>query len=1080
MRPFVKVLLLTIAVIVPLFVLAQTNAQRQIEEAIAIGNYREAQKMLDEKTSDFISRKQADSLVEYIFITGKLYALGRDGVSANANVERTLSLIRAMQPAAATLRQAYIEAADYYGFRGNNKKAYEHCLTAFRFAERAESTLSELAKIQNNLSTFSQRMGNLPLAREHTANAINFLKKDTDPDYVTLYISQNGMGSMMYYASRLDSAAYYFKEALETLKMAPREPVNQYYRTAIILNNLSGIYNQQGRIREALNAMYEAIKNYERFETTTSDEQKKSTSLTSRFEAMDNLGGVYKGLGDLSRARELLEYSYEEKRKRLPAGNPAVFNSQILLGQLYYAMRENDAAVKLLKEGISNYENSSTPDPLWLGDAYNTMALIYDSKKDTSTALTYYNLADSYYNEGLGGVYDEVYLELLRNKALFLAQIGNAADARKTVERCDRYIADNVQKNSLTAFYQLLNSSAVEYRAGDRATALSHASKSIDLLNEKIRKSESLMDSVKLEVYKPVAILYRARAKHSLMKNPTVSDLKNLLFELNEAIDIIERKKSFVNDPENSRIILSENKELFDFMKMLELELYNLTADARYIDRIMNLQESILYTRIRNRLDNDSIRFAHVPQTIQNEEKRLNTVMNSALKKDVSGRSVKRMFDASDEIQRFRKELRNKYPEYYRLKYESFLSEEKPVEKMVPPAHTLVRYFFVGEVLYVLVADRHFKKIVALNSDELKTLIERVYSQWSNDEIVKEVLFKLYRKLWEPIDPLVKNRNVVVIPDGILFSLNMELLTYEKINSFRDLKTNSLLSKYVFSYGYSMFLLNNKPKGLYNHSFVGFAPGFNESSKQAYQRKVSDPVVIDYSYLNMLPQPFAKSLLKNVTKTFGGRAYIDDECTRKQFISQAGNTHIIHIGTHAVSDNQFPQYSRLIFSKDDAGSADNVMYLHDIYNHDLSSALTVLAACETGRPGYEDGEGMISLAHAFHYAGSESILTGLWKVDEKAISILLEAFYKNLKQGMPKDKALQQAKLSFLENESGRMLAPAYWGGLIIIGDTSPIIIKNPVGSPKMYLLLPIAILFTFLIFRYTKQNRQRKHAQKA
>jgi CHAT domain-containing protein len=61
-----------------------------------------------------------------------------------------------------------------------------------------------------------------------------------------------------------------------------------------------------------------------------------------------------------------------------------------------------------------------------------------------------------------------------------------------------------------------------------------------------------------------------------------------------------------------------------------------------------------------------------------------------------------------------------------------------------------------------------------------------------------------------------------------------------------------------------------------------------------------------------------------------------------------------------------------------------------------------LTACESGKPGYEDGEGMISLTHAFNYAGSESIVTGLWKIDEQASALLLDIFYKNLRKRVTK------------------------------------------------------------------------------
>lgn len=115
------------------------------------------------------------------------------------------------------------------------------------------------------------------------------------------------------------------------------------------------------------------------------------------------------------------------------------------------------------------------------------------------------------------------------------------------------------------------------------------------------------------------------------------------------------------------------------------------------------------------------------------------------------------------------------------------------------------------------------------------------------------------------------------------------------------------------------------------------------------------------------------------------------------------------------------------------------MYLNEIYEFDLFADLTVLAACESGKTGFQDGEGMISMAHAFNYAGSKSIMTGLLKLDEQSTAIISDYFYNYLKKGFSKDEALQKAKLEYLQNANGRMMDPKYWAGLTIMGDMDPI-----------------------------------------
>ena len=40
---------------------------------------------------------------------------------------------------------------------------------------------------------------------------------------------------------------------------------------------------------------------------------------------------------------------------------------------------------------------------------------------------------------------------------------------------------------------------------------------------------------------------------------------------------------------------------------------------------------------------------------------------------------------------------------------------------------------------------------------------------------------------------------------------------------------------------------------------------------------------------------------------------------------------------------------------------------------------------------------------------------------------------------MLKDKALQEAKLTYLKNAQGRTRHPNYWAGLVLMGDTAPL-----------------------------------------
>jgi CHAT domain-containing protein len=330
--------------------------------------------------------------------------------------------------------------------------------------------------------------------------------------------------------------------------------------------------------------------------------------------------------------------------------------------------------------------------------------------------------------------------------------------------------------------------------------------------------------------------------------------------------------------------------------------------------------------------------------------------------------------------------------------------------------------------------------------------------------------------LWAPLEKAIDTERVLVVPDGILFNLNFEILTPKKLTSYAEMASGSLLGKHSFSYHYSTLLFSYPVQDqAYTSNFAAFAPGFFDEMKDSYLSQVRDSLQIDRSYLRLIPQPFTDRLVTSLKGLFGGKVFTKEASTLDQFNREAGQHRILHIGTHAESDNISPDFSRLIFAKEPEHPEDeNSLFAKDIYQLDLRSELAVLMACETGKPTFSPGEGMISLAHAFNYAGSKSLLTGIWKIDEQASTEIAESFYRYLADGKTKDKALQLAKLDYLSVAEGRSLSPEFWAGLIVMGDASPVDF-DPVLGLGHWLLMGFGIIgFGVLLlwfFRSKKRN---------
>ena len=531
-----------------------------------------------------------------------------------------------------------------------------------------------------------------------------------------------------------------------------------------------------------------------------------------------------------------------------------------------------------------------------------------------------------------------------------------------------------------------------------------------------------------------------------------------------------------VSNSEDVTLLITENEELLNFAEKLRLELFQITKDEIYLNKLIALHESSIYNRIRSRLNlRAHVAFQHIPKEVVLRESTLKEKMISSLNDSENG-SISPFFEASKNWDAFLDSLKQNFPKYYKMRYATLEEPINDLQQKIPQNTTVVRYVFIENELYAFVVSASLKQMVKLNYSTVKNHISKLQNDEFSVEKMSPLFYELYRALWFPLEKYVHTQKVIIIPDRDLFNLSFETLTPKPIRDFQEMATNSLLAKYDISYNFSLLLYKDKGKVAdYSSEFIAFAPGFNKKMKDEYKVAIKDSVKLDKTYLTLLPQPFSEDLVKQYAKVFNGDYFVNENASKELFINRAKEHKIIHIGTHAESNNISPELSRLIFAKKTDGNEnydENSLYSYEIYNIDLSSNLAILTACETGKPTYQAGEGMISLAHAFNYAGSESILTSLWEIDEESSAKIVELFYNNLSDGMPKDEALRKAKLSYIATAEGRMTAPQYWAGLVLIGDTAPIDLSSGVAW-WWYVLAGVVALSLLILIMQNKRNKQ-------
>ena len=164
--------------------------------------------------------------------------------------------------------------------------------------------------------------------------------------------------------------------------------------------------------------------------------------------------------------------------------------------------------------------------------------------------------------------------------------------------------------------------------------------------------------------------------------------------------------------------------------------------------------------------------------------------------------------------------------------------------------------------------------------------------------------------------------------------------------------------------------------------------------------------------------------------------------------------------------------SSLAFAEDKDTVENNFWQAHEIASCNLNANLVVLSSCETGYGAFQQGNGIASIARAFMYADVSALVVSLWPVNDQSTAPLMQYFYHNLAKGIHKDQALQNAKLSYIEQAEEHRAHPAYWAPFIQQGDNCPIQLRKKIPLSTWGLLALFLLLVLAVVPIYTKRKR--------
>jgi len=193
--------------------------------------------------------------------------------------------------------------------------------------------------------------------------------------------------------------------------------------------------------------------------------------------------------------------------------------------------------------------------------------------------------------------------------------------------------------------------------------------------------------------------------------------------------------------------------------------------------------------------------------------------------------------------------------------------------------------------------------------------------------------------------------------------------------------------------------------------------------------------------------------------------------------SFAGEYQIVHFATHGFFNSEHPELSGIVLSmvKPDGSKTDGFMPLQDICRLNLSAQLVVLSACETGLGKDIKGEGLMSLTRGFMYAGSRTVVTSLWKVDDRATAELMKEFYQSMLQdGLTPAAALRLAKQRIRHQKAWS--APYFWAGFVLQGEYQESIVVDRRSGIHTSLAIAITLVLISLGLTILQSRRRRSY----
>jgi CHAT domain-containing protein/tetratricopeptide (TPR) repeat protein len=834
--------------------------------------------------------------------------------------------------------------------------------------------------------------------------------------YQSLYINKTYLRSapLEYEASLFLGTSRYYQNIIDSAQIYFERAFDIVVRNPLTkLPEQEHLYNSLGAIYFE-GANYQQAKNY--FERALQAADKTNTEFNETYVSIKN--NIAQCLIQLKQYAEALKVYKELLSLRTEQKNLLLQN----IAHTYFELEQYDSALKI-------YSNLPAQNPLNHIVALNDIGRIYMKRGQWAMAERIFDSA------------------IYANKKM-AATIKNKEEAQAYLYRSELAMIQGLTDEALTWCDLALQEVHMNYKGAG-----------IEALPDKV--SEAVSPIVLFQALRQKALL----AHNKFDKEGRQQYLKAGLEAYKKAVQTANYiKRNFDNDEAK---LFFNDKNTAIYKDAIAMAAKAVAQDDQFIDDFLFFSDSYKGSIVFQNLESIELKSnAQIPDSIKKREKEIKQLMavyTSRINNNNSASSVlplqERLLELQVELSRLQKQYeKDATYNLYKYQQEASALSLAGLQQFLDNETAFIDFITYDSVLYVMAINKNEWALqpVPIGSSfnrEFQKFIQENYLQLQGKryEGFAAGAF-LYKKLLHPVNNIIGGRKRwVIIPDGLLHYLPFDALVTDEED--RDY----LLKNHAMSYHYSFQLLTQTDKKFYSqlqtNISIAFAP-FTVSDNLVKQSKFQ---VLPYSLYEV--------------KSFTSNYFTSYKATKNFFLSTAPNHQVIHLATHAsVGSDSVNNWIQ--FYPADTAEINNRLYIHEVYNMNLHKTnLVILSACETAGGTSIAGEGLLSLSRAFIYAGSDGIISTLWKTEDKVTAFLMERLHININKGMLPELALQTAKIELLDNSliGAQYKTPNYWSNFIYAGKIKPASIADK--GLKGWFFLSIAVLLLYLVYVLTKKR---------